>query len=149
MRIRRSRKTLRGAGVLAVLACSALLISGCVWATEVHHARNPDKWMVLKPSISDRIVFNCTRDFGSGQARGSCASRVVVALCDGAPVGGLTDHQCRTGDSADVLEGSIVEFLREGGDCLRKWIDYGDVGGFPTTLYSWDAVPEGAEGCRT
>ncbi len=137
------RRAIRAGLASSLLVAAALLLSGC-WANVVNWG-DGTRNITLTQDISNRIIFSCTAEHGTGAARAFCALDTVKALCQGIHIKGVSDSDCihisSYGDWQD-MEHAIVN-VTGSDDCLSFfWQD----GGYPDDF--WGSVFKGFAGCK-
>jgi hypothetical protein len=134
------RKTLRNAGLATMLAAAALTMSGC-WATLVDYGSG-DRDIVLKRSMTDAIIWNCTVEHGTGSDRAFCALNTVGSLCFAFPIKGISANDCYIMENEpwEEMDGAIRQVLGDR-DCLVFFEN------FYEELDHWGAVQNGYRGC--
>jgi hypothetical protein len=117
------RKTLARGSLATLLAAAALLLSGC-WA-QVKYGPGY-LFLDVKQPISDNLIWGCTVDHGSGDARANCVLDNLNALCRWRVPEGLTAYQCygvtdriHVASMGDAIEGVLGPNSR----CLSGRID--------------------------
>ncbi|MEK6252267.1 MAG: hypothetical protein AABM43_10045 [Actinomycetota bacterium] len=86
------RKMLGKAGVVALLAAAALVLSGC-WAT-VYNFSDGTRNITLTKDFSGRLISSCTAQEGTGAARAFCVLDRINGVCRAIPIKGVTETDC-------------------------------------------------------
>jgi len=135
----------RKLGLAALLVGAVLALSGC-WG-RVFGPTGGTQFLVIKPAVSDRIIFACTND-PNGQSRGACALGVIRALCEGVPLSEtnpISAADCLSitwTDHYEDIEHAIKFVVRPEYDCLAARIDDPAV-----SWGDWLPLRRGALGC--
>jgi hypothetical protein len=140
---------LRKAGLATLLVTSALAMSGC-WG-RVAGPTGGHQVLVIKPSVSDRIILDATiRADGGGYHRGAWALETVRALCYNIPLSKtnpISRAYCLSitwEDHRNDIEGAIRQVLTPDYDCLAASMGNPNPNEPP---WDWFALPRGAYGC--
>ena len=136
---------LRGFGLATLLIASVLAMSGC-WG-RVAGPTGGHQVLVIKPSVSDRIIVDTTARCGEGQERGGCAATAIRGLCLNSPLSKenpISSDYCWSitwTDHYDDINDAIRQVSGPDYDCLAAEM------GIPGSWGNWFALPRGAYGC--
>jgi hypothetical protein len=133
---------------MALLVGAGLLLSGC-WANVYNYSAN-ERYITLTKDLSDRLIYSCTAEQGTGAARAFCALDKINGVCFHFPEKGISSDDCTAlsnyGDWED-LDRAIKAILAPGSHyaCLS----FDEVKNLPGASDSWNVVgPVGAFGCQ-
>jgi hypothetical protein len=138
---------LRRIAVAVLLVAAMFALSGC-WG-RVFGPTSGTQFLVVKPDVSDRIIFHCTNEHGTGSDRGRCALGVVRALCLEVPLSEtnpISQPDCWSitwEDHDPDMEHAIKFVVKPEYDCLAARIDDPAV-----TWGDWLPLQRGVLGCE-
>ncbi len=139
------RKMLGKAGVVALLAAAALVLSGCY--ANVYNFGGGDRSITITQAMSDSIIWNCSVKKGTGQPRADCALDTVRNLCLAFPIKGIGEVDCTLmgnyGDWQDMNQ-AILDVIGPTYDCL-SFLEYADTS---TNSDFWYGIQKGSRGCK-
>jgi hypothetical protein len=135
-------RMLRRAVLAATLVVAAVSLSGCF---VVYHWSDGTKNITIPPAISDRIIWKCTAEKGTGAPRAFCALDTIHAICTGVKIKGISESDCNHISSYSDWEGMDygIQHVIGPDDCLSFfWKN----GGYPDDF--WGSVFKGFAGCK-
>jgi hypothetical protein len=136
------RKMLGKAGVVALLAAAALVLSGC-WAT-VYNFGGGQRNITLTKDFSRRLISSCTDAVGTGPARDFCVLDRINGVCRAIPIHGVTETDCVLLSSYgrwEEMDQAIRDVIGPN-DCLSFFEDPDPNNDF------WGSSPSGIFGCQ-
>lgn len=109
-----------------LLVGATLLVSGCWWAVVDYDGGA--KRITLTQDFTNRLIWSCTAEAGSGSSRAFCVFDRIEGVCHTFPNAYVYQSDCSLlsnyGDWQD-MEAAIKKILQPafGGDCLTYWVN--------------------------
>ena len=133
-------KTLRNAGLATMVAATALLLSGCRWATVVDYGGGT-KTIAATQYITNNVIWDCTATKGTGSGRAFCVTDTLSSLCLGIPTPGVSSTECYEMKSVAWQDtDQAIRNVLGPDDCL-VYFEYPDHHNF------WGSAPLGQHKC--